>query len=79
VALAVSDPVDCEPLTGLAPDQAPEAVQDVELVAFHVSVEADPEATVLGAALMLTEGAGDLIETVADCVAPPPMPLQVST
>jgi hypothetical protein len=79
VALAVSDPVDCEPLAGLAPDQAPEAEHEVALVAFHVSVELDPDATVLGAALMLTEGAADLMETVADCVALPPAPLQVNT
>jgi hypothetical protein len=79
VALAVSDPVDCEPLAGFAPDQAPEAEQDVELVAFHVRTELDPDATVLGAALMLTEGAADLTETVADCVALPPAPLQVNT
>ena len=79
VALAVSDPVDCEPLTGLAPDQPPEAEQEVALAAFHVSIELDPDATVLGAALRLTEGAADLMETVADCVALPPTPLQVNT
>ena len=78
-ALAVSDPVDCEPLTGLAPDQPPEAEQEVALVAFQVSIELDPDATVLGAALRLTEGACDLTETVADCVALPPAPLQVNT
>jgi hypothetical protein len=79
VALAVSDPVDCEPFTGLAPDQPPEAAQDVALAAFQVNIELDPDTTVLGAALMLTEGAADLTETVTDCVALPPMPLQVST
>ena len=77
--MAVSDPVDCEPLTGLAPDQPPEAAQDVALAAFHVNMELDPDTTVLGAALMLTEGAAVLMETVTDCVALPPMPLQVST
>lgn len=79
VALAVSDPVDCEPLTGLVPDQPPEAEQEVALAAFHVSIALDPDATVLGAALRLTEGAADLTETVADCVALPPAPLQVNT
>ena len=79
VALAVSDPVDCEPLTGLAPDQPPEAEQEVALAAFHVSIALDPDVTVLGAALRLTEGAADLTETVADCVALPPAPLQVKT
>ena len=79
MALAVSDPVDCEPLTGLAPDQPPEAEHDVALAAFQVNIALDPDTTVLGAALMLTEGAADLTETVTDCVALPPMPLQVST
>ena len=79
MASAVSDPVDCEPLTGLAPDQPPEAEQEVALVAFQVSIELDPDATVLGEALRLTEGAADLMETVADCVALPPAPLQVNT
>jgi hypothetical protein len=79
VALAVSDPVDWEPLAGLVPDHPPEAAQDVALVAFHVSIELDPDATVLGAAVMLTDGAADLRETVADCVALPPGPLQVNT
>jgi hypothetical protein len=79
VALAVSDPVDCEPLTVLVPDQAPEAVQEVALVAFHVNIELNPDATVLGAELMLTAGAADLTETDADCVAVPPGPVQVNT
>ena len=70
-------PVDCEPLTGLAPDQPPEAEQDVALAAFQVSVELVPDAIVLGAALMETIGAADLIETDADCVALPPLPVQV--
>jgi hypothetical protein len=71
--------VDCEPLTGSAPDQAPEAAQLVALLAFQVSVELVPDVTVLGAAVMLTEGAGDMTETVTDCVALPPAPLQVNT
>jgi hypothetical protein len=43
-----------------------------------VSVELVPEAIVLGDAARVTMGAGDLIETVADCVALPPLPVQVS-
>jgi hypothetical protein len=71
--------VDCEPLVALVPDQAPEAVQEVALVADQVRVELAPLATVLGAALKLTVGAGAVTETVADCVAlPPPLPVQVS-
>jgi hypothetical protein len=69
--------VDCEPLTGLAPDQPPEAEQDVALTAFQLSVELVPDAIVLGAAPMVTSGAADLIEIVADCAALPPAPVQV--
>lgn len=76
--MAERTPVDCEPLIDLAPDQPPEAEQDVALVAFHVSVELVPDATVLGVALILTVGAADLTETVADCVALPPPPVQVN-
>jgi hypothetical protein len=71
--------VDCEPLTGLLPDQAPEAEHDVALSAFHLSVELVPLATVLGVALMLTVGAVDFTDTVADCVALPPAPVHGET
>jgi hypothetical protein len=70
--------VDCEPLTGLRPDHAPEAEHDETFAAFQLSVELVPVVMVLGAALMLTVGAADFTETVADCVAVPPVPLQVS-
>jgi hypothetical protein len=76
--LAVSAPVVCEPpVAALAPDHAPEAVQDVALVADQVSVELLPLATVLGFAEKLTVGAGVVTETVADCVALPPLPVQL--
>ena len=75
--MAARTPVDCEPLTGLLPDQAPEAEHEVALAALHFSVELVPLAIVLGAALMLTTGAVDFIDTVADCVALPPEPVQV--
>jgi len=71
--------VDCEPLVALAPDQAPEAVHEVALVAAQVNVDVPPLATVLGLALKLTVGAGAVTETVADCVALPPAPVQTST
>ncbi len=74
----MSAPVDCEPLTALLPDQAPEAVHEVALVLDHVSVELAPLATVLGLALRLTVGAGGVTDTVADCNALPPAPVQVS-
>jgi hypothetical protein len=76
--LAVSAPVDCEPLTGLAPDQDPEAVQAVALVADQVRAELLPLATVLGLAARVTVGTGCVTETVADCAALlPPVPVQV--
>jgi hypothetical protein len=75
--LAVSAPVDCDPVAALAPDQAPEATQDVALVADQVSVELLPLATVLGLAAKLTTGAGVVTETVAAWVALPPLPVQL--
>lgn len=77
--LAVSAPVDCEPLTALAPDQAPEAVQEVALAADQLSVELLPLVTVPGLAAKVTVGAGEVTDTVDDCVALPPLPVQVST
>jgi hypothetical protein len=70
--------VDCVPVTALAPDQDPEAVQAVALVADHVSVELLPLGTVLGLAARLMVGTGCVTETVADCTALPPVPVQVS-
>jgi len=69
--------VDCEPLTGLLPDHAPEAVHEVALVADQVRVELLPLITELGLALRLIVGAGDFTDTVADCAALPPAPVQV--
>ncbi len=74
----MSAPVDCVPVSALAPDQDPEAVQDVALVADQVSVELLPLATVLGLAARLMVGTGCVTETVADCAALPPVPVQVS-
>jgi hypothetical protein len=64
--LAVSTPVDWEPLSALLPLQAPDAVQAVAFVADQVSVELVPLVTELGAALTNTVGAAVLTETVAD-------------
>jgi hypothetical protein len=71
-------PVLCEPLVALLPVQPPEAVQDVALVEDQVRVEVAPLATVLGLAVRVTAGAGVVTDTVADCAALPPAPLQVS-
>ena len=59
------------------PDHAPEAVHDVALVEVQVSVELPPLETLVGLALIDTVGAGVTV-TVADCVAEPPPPTQVS-
>jgi hypothetical protein len=78
VELLVSAPEDCEPLTAFAPAQAPEAVQEVALVADHVRSELAPLVTVLGLALMLTVAVGFAVTvTVADCTALPPGPAQL--
>lgn len=69
--------MDCEPLTALLPLHAPDAVQAVAFVADQVSVELVPLASELGAALIVTVGAGVVTETVADCVALPPGPAHV--
>ena len=78
MALAFRAPVDCEPLVALAPDQAPEAVQAVALLADQDKTALLPLAIVLGLAVKLTVGADVLTETIAVCVALPPVPVQVS-
>jgi len=64
----VSAPVDCEPLVGSLPDQAPEATHDVALAVDQLKVELLPLTMELGLAEMLTVGAGVgwVTETVAD-------------
>jgi hypothetical protein len=73
----VSAPVDCVPLTALAPDQAPEATHEVAFVADHVRVALPPLFIALGPTLSVTVGADALTETVADCAALPPVPVHV--
>jgi hypothetical protein len=75
----VSAPLDCEPPeAALAPDQAPDAMHDVALVAVQVTIELPPLATVLGAAERLTVGAAVVTDTVAVWAALPPLPVQLS-
>lgn len=69
--------MDCEPVIASLPDHACEATQAVALVDDHDSIEALPLATVLGVALKVTVGAGELTVTVADCAAVPPVPVQL--
>jgi hypothetical protein len=71
-------PVDWVPFIASLPPQALEAVHEVALVEDHESVAAFPFVTVLGLALNVTVGAGEVTVTVADCAAVPPAPLQVS-
>ena len=71
-------PLDCEPLMALTPDQAPEAVQAVALLEDQVKTALLPLAIVLGLAATATVGAGGVTDTVVDCVALPPVPVQVS-
>jgi hypothetical protein len=61
----------------LAPDQAPEAVQEVALVADQFSVALPPLVMALGPTLKVTVGAVALMDTVADWAAVPPGPVQV--
>jgi hypothetical protein len=78
VVVALSAPVDCEPLLAKVPDQPPEAVHAVALLEDQVNVELPPLATLLGLALIVTDGAGAETVTVADWLALPPAPVQVS-
>jgi hypothetical protein len=61
----------------LVPDQAPEAVQEVAFLADHWSVELSPLLTDVGLADNVITGSGDFTDTVADCPALPPAPVQV--
>ena len=70
--------MDWEPLMGLTPDQAPEAVQAVALLEDQVKTALPPLAIVLGLAAMATVGTGGVTDTVVDWVALPPVPVQVS-
>jgi hypothetical protein len=70
--------VDAEPDTALAPDQRPEALQEVALAELQVSVAPDPLATVVGFALSVTLGAGCVTVTFAVCAPVPPAPVQVN-
>jgi hypothetical protein len=74
--LAVRVPVDWEPLTAFVPDHAPEAAQEVALVDDQARAAALPLTIELGLALKLTVGAAALTETVVDCSAVPPAPVQ---
>ena len=75
----VSAAVDSLPPAGgvLAPDQPPEAVQEVALVEDQVSVEDPPLATEAGFAASDTVSTGGDTVTVAEALPLPPEPEQV--
>ncbi len=75
--LWVTGPLLSEPDVLCAPDQSPEAVQEVAFLVDQVSVELSPDTTVLGLADSLMVGGCDALVTVAVCVAVPPGPVQV--
>ena len=76
--VAVRAAVVCEPAVATAPLQPPEAVQAVALVDDQVSADVAPLLIVAGFAVRVTEGAGVVTDTIADCAALPPVPLQIS-
>ncbi len=78
MVVAVTAPVAFEPAVAIVPVQPPDAVQAVALVDDQVKVELPPLATLVGLALRETLGRGVETVIVADCVADPPAPVQVS-
>jgi hypothetical protein len=75
--VAVSVPVDCEPLTGCPPLQPPDAVQFVASLEFQLNVELLPVVMLAGLDVKLTVG-GVVTVTAALSCALPPAPLQLS-
>jgi hypothetical protein len=78
----VSAPVEAEPEIGLLPVQLPAAVQAVALEEDHVSVADEPDATVDGTAVSVTNGGcgppGGATPAITVLAAVPPAPLHVS-
>ena len=73
----VSGPVDWLPAVVWVPDQAPEAVQEVAFVEFHVKVDALPFNMLAGLAPSTKVGKGRTATlTLAETL--PPEPTQVS-
>jgi hypothetical protein len=72
----VNAALDSLPETALAPDHAPEAMQEVASVDDQVRVEDPPLVTIVGFAVSDTVGTGNTV-TATEALAPPPGPLQV--
>ena len=77
LVVAVSAGVADEPLIAFDPLHPPEAVQVVALVEDQLNVEVAPLLMVLGLAASVTAGGVWVTDTVADCAALPPLPLQL--
>ena len=77
LVVAVRAAVVCVPVVASAPLQPPEALQAVALVDDQLSADVAPLLTVAGFAVRVTAGVGVVTETIADCAALPPLPLQV--
>jgi hypothetical protein len=75
--VAVRAGVVCVPAAASVPLHPPEAVHEVALVVDQVNAEVAPLCTVVGLAAKVTAGAGVVTDTVADCAAVPPVPVQV--
>ena len=75
---AVSAPVLAEPAVARLPDQAPLAVHDVALVEDHVNELLPPLDTLVGFAVSVTVGAGEVVTTVTDRLVVPPPPVHVN-
>ena len=75
---AASGPVLWLPLAALLPFQPPEAVHEVALIEFQVSVEAPPLATEVGFAVNVTVEAGTTVTLAVATLLMPPAPVQVN-
>ena len=78
VLFALRAPVFCVPVVALVPDQPPDAAHEVALVDDQDKVALEPLVSVLGLALNVTVGEAAFTETVTDCAALPPAPVQLS-
>jgi hypothetical protein len=78
--VVLTTPVPCVPLSGNIPPQPPEAVHEVALLEFQVSVDVPPGAMTEGLTLNIAVGVGGTF-TVTVAVASelvPPGPVQIS-
>jgi len=75
---AVSAPLLLEPAVARLPDHAPLAVHDVAFEDDQVSVLLPPLDTFAGLELIVTIGVGEVVVTVTDRLADPPLPVHAS-